>query len=170
MTSMPASDINSLQLRPGFPSRIWVVVEQQKGESRRMAYDRRTQSFVATGYQSLLNARGFGGVYGWIGGTGLPPGPHYDVLLFTDGDPTPGAIVAAVICGVFFRSDRDHKFVALDERWEARMAKADLSALPPDAHAELLRLYPVVDRGQGEGWFGADEAMAHLARHPPEHD
>jgi len=34
--------------------------------------------FARTAYKSLFYDRGFSGVYGWIGGLGTPPEPHYD--------------------------------------------------------------------------------------------
>jgi len=165
----PAS-INSLGLHPAFPERVWAVIEQRKGEPQRVAYDPVSQLFHLTETRSLLHVRGFSGVYGWIGGTGIPPDPHFDVLMFTDLDPQPGAVLDGVICGVFFRGDGDHKFVAVDDRWVARMPRPDLSALPQDSYTELLRLYPRVDETKGEGWFGADAAIEYLETHRPNLD
>lgn len=165
-----AADINSLQLHPRFPERVWVVVEQRKGERQRIAYDAVAQTFVVTERLSLLHVRGFRGVYGWLGGTGIPPDPHFDVLMLTDSDPQPGAILEGAICGVFFRGDSDHKFVAVDDAWASRMTKLDLDALPGDVRSELLGLYPVVDPSKGEGWFGAKAAIAYLRANPPKLD
>ncbi|HEX7327415.1 MAG TPA: hypothetical protein VF428_02615 [Casimicrobiaceae bacterium] len=160
-------DINTLALHPRHPERAWVVVEQRKGEPQRFAYDPVARMFVVTEWRSLLHVRGFRGVYGWIGGTGIPPDPHFDVLLYTDSDPQPGAILDGAICGVFFRGDGDHKFLTVDDAWAGRMAKIDLSALPAEVIAELNNLYPRFDPTRGEGWFGADVAVAHLRDNHP---
>lgn len=163
---MGTTRISQVRLHPQHPERVWVVVEQPKGETRRLGYDPESETFHATGYLSLVHARGFGGVYGWIGGTGLPPGPHFDVLLFTDRHPVAGEILEGHTCGMFMRGDGDHKFVAVDDAWWARMAAPNLECLPPDAMDELRRLYPRV--GEGEGWLDAAAATAYLRERQPE--
>lgn len=157
--------LSQLKLHPQHPDRVWVVVEQPKGEARRLGYDPDSETFRPTGFLSLVHARGFGGVYGWIAGTGLPPGPHFDVLLFTDRHPVAGEVLEGFTCGVFMRGDGDHKFVAVDDAWRARMAAPTLGSLPPGAMDELRRLYPRV--GEGEGWHESDVATAYLRERPP---
>src|SRR4051794_2427164 len=106
-------DFRVLSLHPGFPDQVWVVVEQPAHEPYRLAYDPGQGAFVRTGVRSLPHARGFSGAYGWIGGLGMPPGPHFDVLLVTRTAWEAGAVVPAYLCGVFYRHDGDHKLVAL---------------------------------------------------------
>lgn len=165
-----AKSIGALRLHSEHPRRAWVVVEQPKGERTRFSYDPVTDAFVATDFESLLWHRNFSGVYGWIGGTGLPPDPHFDVLLFTDGTPTFGAILEGHICGMFMRGDGDHKFIAVDEAWSQRMRRNDILALPRESLVELLAVYPKVDAARGEGWFGGDHARAYLAANDPQRD
>jgi hypothetical protein len=110
----------------------------------------------------LIYDRGFSGVYGWIGGTGVPPAPHHDVLLFTRQSPAVGEILAGYICGVFLRRDHDHKFVAVDHEIRRNLATADLQALEQALYDELLCLYPRLY--EGEGWFGAEIAFSHLLK------
>lgn len=74
-------DINGLTLHPEHPNKAWVVIEQPKGERLRFAYDPVARQFHTTDFQSLIWVRKFSGAYGWIGGSGLPPDPHFDVLL-----------------------------------------------------------------------------------------
>jgi inorganic pyrophosphatase len=155
-------DFRTLALLPGFPAQVWVVVEQPAHEPYRLAYDPAQAAFGRTAQRSLSYARGFPGAYGWIGGLGMPPGAHFDVLLVTNTAWEAGAVVAAHLCGVFYRRDGDHKLVALDEALRPTVQTPDLAALDPATQASLYALYP--DVGPGEGWWGAAEARAYLRR------
>lgn len=154
-------DFNSIALHPEFPQKVWVIVEQPRNEPHRFSYDSASQTFFRSLHKSLIYDRGFSGVYGWIGGTGVPPGPHHDVLLFTTQFPAAGEILVGHVCGVFLRQDNDHKFVAVDDEMRDTMKMADLSSLDQASYHELLRLYPRVDKG--EGWFGAEIAFSYLS-------
>jgi len=160
-------DLNSISLHPAFPQKVWVIVEQPRNEPHRFSYDPASETFSHTSSKSLLYDRGFSGVYGWIGGSGIPPGPHHDVLLFTRQSPSVGSILVGHICGVFLRQDNDHKFVAIDDEIRDTMTTADLSSLDKVFYDELLRLYPRVD--EGEGWYGAEVAFSYLLK-SPSHD
>lgn len=155
-------DFNSITLHPEFPQKVWVIVEQPRNEPHRFLYDPTSQTFSRSSHKSLIYDRGFSGVYGWIGGTGVPPAPHHDVLLFTKQFPAVGEILIGHICGVFLRQDNDHKFVAADDAIRRSMTSADLLSLDKALYDELLRLYPRVD--EGEGWFGAEVAFLHLLK------
>ena len=157
-------DFSSVTLHPEFPQKVWVIVEQPRNEPDRFSYDHLSKSFYRTAYKSLIHARGFSGVYGWIGGCGIPPSEHHDVLLFTNQSPSFGDLLMGHICGVFIRRDNDHKFVAVDDEIRNSMATADLSSLRKDLYDELLRLYPRVD--EGEGWHGAEIAFSQLLKQP----
>ena len=157
-------DFNSIALHPEFPQKVWVIVEQPKNEPYRFMYDPINQTFSRSSHKSLIYDRGFSRVYGWIGGTGVPPTPHHDVLLFTTHFPALGEILLGHICGVFLRQDNDHKFVAVDDEIRENMKALDLSSLEKALHAELLRLYPRID--EGEGWFGAETAFSTLLLRP----
>jgi inorganic pyrophosphatase len=157
-------DLNSINLHPEFPQKVWVIVEQPRNEPHRLSYNPANQTFSRSQHKSLIYDRGFSGAYGWIGGTGVPPAPHHDVLLFTKQFPTVGEILLGHICGVFLRQDNDHKFVAIDDPMRQNMTTVDLSALNQGLLDELLRLYPRVE--EGEGWFGAQVAFSHLLKKP----
>jgi hypothetical protein len=158
-------DFSSVTLHPEYPHKVWVIVEQPKNETDRYGYDPVSQSFYRKPYKAL--SRGFSGVYGWIGGSGIPPAPHHDVLLFTNQSPTFGDILVGHICGVFIRQDNDHKFVAVDDEIRSHLAAADLLSLGQERYDELLRQYPRVD--EGEGWYNAEIAFSHLLK-PPLHE
>jgi hypothetical protein len=79
-----------------------------------------------------------------------------------------GDILVGVICGVFFRHDGDHKFVAVDEEWASKMAQVDLFSLDPESYANVCQQYPRV--GENEGWFGAETARTSLKTNLPSHD
>ena len=157
-------DFSSVTLHPEFPQKVWVIVEQPRNEPDRFSYDAVSKSFYRTSYKSLVYTRGFSGVYGWIGGSGIPPAPHHDVMLFTNQSPTFGDNLVGYICGVFIRQDNDNKFVAVDDEIRNSMTTADLSCLGKDLYDELLRLYPRVD--EGEGWCNAEIAFSYLLKHP----
>ncbi len=160
--------INSIGLHPDFPEKVWVIVEQPRDEPYRFAYDPTSQTFTPTTYKSLFYGRGFRGVYGWMSGSGTPPQSHYDVMLLTNQNPRPGDVLEGFICGVFFRRDGDHKFVALDVELRHTVASPDLAALDEATYKHLMDLYP--DVGEGEGWCGAAIACAHLEKKKATHD
>ncbi len=161
------TDIKAITLHPGYPEKVWVVIEQPCREPYRFAYDPVSDTFIRKTIKSLIFERGFSGAYGWIGGTGTPPEPHFDVLLITGQDPQPGDVLEGYICGVFMRADGDHKFVALDSELRYRVHKPDLDSMDQETYAELKKLYPRI--GENEGWFGAEVACDHLKKNSPSH-
>lgn len=158
----------TVTLHPEFPEKVWVVIEQPRNEPYRFAYDPLTGTFARTTYKSLIYDRGFSGAYGWIGGLGTPPEPHYDVILFTQQNPQPGDILLSYLCGMFYRGDGDHKFVAIDSQLIGTVTRPDLATLDQTSYGELMALYPHV--GEKEGWRGVEEAIAYLKTHKPSHD
>ncbi len=118
-------NLATVGLHPDFPEKVWVVVEQPKGEPHRLRYDRASGSFERTPHKSLTFERGFSGAYGWVGGLGTPPAPHLDVLLLTHQDRKVGDVLLGFVCGVFYRGDGDHKLVAPDAERRAAVARAD---------------------------------------------
>ena len=158
-------DINSIILHPEFPKKVWVIVEQPRNEPYRMNYDPVKGTFTRLPNKSLFYERGFAsGVYGWIGGSGIPPGPHHDVILLTEQSPSCGDVLLGHICGVFLRQDNDHKFAAVDNEIRQGMKTADLASLDEVYTRELLQLFPKI--GKGEGWFGAEVAFSYLGNKP----
>lgn len=155
-------DIKAVPLHPDFPEKVWIVVEQPANEEYRLAYDPVHETFIRTNIKSLSHARGFSGVYGWIGGLGTPPEKHFDVFLVTKRKPRAGDILSGYICGVFYRRDGDHKLVALDVDLITTVERADLACFDKATYTEVTRLYPEV--GKNEGWYGAEEARSYLKR------
>ena len=160
--------IESIKLHPEFPEKVWVIVEQPRGEPIRLAYDPESHAFKPTEYKSLIYHRGFQGCYGWIGGSGIPPQPHFDVLFLTNCETSPGDVLEGYICGVFVRRDGDHKFVALDVDLRHTVSSPDLSAVDKAVYENLISVYPEV--GEGEGWFGAEFAQEYLRNNRAFHD
>ena len=161
-------NIKTVSLHPDFPETVWVVIEQPPNEPYRLSYDPIDGSFNRTTTRSLVYERGFHGAYGWLGGMGAPPDPHFDILLITRQSPRPGDILAGIICGVFYRGDGDHKFVALDFELRSTVVRADLDALDKRTYDELMHLYPRI--GRSEGWHSAEEARSFLKQNRPVHD
>ena len=153
---------------PEFPHRVWVVIEQPRNEPKRVEYLPERNEFVRTEIDSLGYVRGFDGAYGWITGTGMPPGVHFDALVLTPSDPRPGTIVEAVVVGVFFMRSGDHKFVTIDVEAREDFGAPEWEGLTPESRSQLEALYPLVR--EGEGWYGAATARRHLLEKAPTHD
>jgi inorganic pyrophosphatase len=160
--------INSIKLHPKFPEKVWIVVEQPRDEPVRLAYDPVSQTFKPTKYLSLFYERGFCGVYGWIGGTGNPPQPHFDIMLVTDRNPRAGDILEGYICGVFVRQDGDYKFVAIDVELRDKVSTVDIFALDKVTYENLIAVYPRVS--EGEGWHGTEFAQDYLRKNKATHE
>ncbi len=152
-------------LHRNHPETIGIVIEQPRVEPWRLKFNDQTGAFHRTPHRSLLHHRGFPGHYGWISGTGTPPGLHYDVFVLDELPAQPGDTREGFILGLFLRADGDHKFVA-DAR-PAQQRGRDLFLLPPDEQQHIFRLYPRVDAG--EGWLGRAEALNWLTTQPPSH-
>lgn len=161
-------DRKSISLHPEFPQKLWVVIEQPPGEPNRFAYDPVQDEFTRTSRKSLPYERGFSGAYGWIGGTGTPPEPHFDVFLLTKQKPETGDILPGHLCGFFYRNDGDHKFIAVDSELAATLPQVDLAYLDSALYIELMQLYPQI--GENEGWHGAQEAINFLKANKPVQD
>ena len=158
-------DINSVPLHPEYPGKVWIIIEQPRSEPYRMLYDPVQGTFSRRPYKSLFYERGFAsGDYGWIGGSGIPPGSHHDALLLSRQPASCGDIRLGHICGVFLRRDNDHKFVAVDEEIRQSMKAADLAFLEEAYFRDLLRIFPRID--EGEGWYGAEVAYSYLLKKP----
>lgn len=153
---------------PNFPGQVWVVVEQPRHEPKRIEYLPRAKSFVRTENSSLIFERKFKGVYGWISGTGIPPGFHIDVLLITEKNLGPGDVIHGFICGVFLRNDGDHKFVAVDDEIIVDLQKQDIRFLSKEIKENLFQQYP--HAAENEGWHGFATATKYLINHRPTHD
>ena len=162
------TDIKTISIHPDFPEKVWVVVEQPRNEPYRFSYEHNSNSFSRTEYKSLIFERGFTGVYGWIGGIGSPPRPHFDILLLTRQNPPAGEVLLGYVCGVFYRRDGDHKLLAIDTEWNNTVSKASLSHLDKSTYEELMNLYP--DISENEGWQDREEACSYLIQNIPEHD
>lgn len=125
-----------------------IVIEQTKEYRNRMEFDPIEDTFFESKFQSLSYARNFQYPYGWVKESGTPPGPHLDVYLLSGDKYKLGDEIEIKIVGVFLRNDGDNKLIAiLPERNER-----DFFELSEAEKADLSRLYPRVD--EGEGWYG----------------
>lgn len=138
---------------------LHMIVEQTAEYPMRMKYIPETNEFVPTDRKSLSAERGFSRPYGWIKESGTPPLPHWDCILMTENIYALGEEVEIKVIGVFQRSDRDHKYIAVESSKDI----SDISELSELEMEELHRLYPRV--GEGEGWFGKDRAILCMETH-----
>ena len=152
--------LKEINIHPDFPKKVWIIVEQPRNEPYRLKYDPISNRFIQTKFRSLIFERGFNGVYGWIGGLGLPPDPHCDIYLLTQKNPQVGDVLLGYVCGVFYRDDVDHKIFAIDPDWEKGAFKSDLAFLDKETKSNLESLYPRIS--ESEGWYGAKEAHLYL--------
>ncbi|MCL2603112.1 MAG: inorganic diphosphatase [Defluviitaleaceae bacterium] len=130
----------------------YIVVEQTKDYKKRMIYDPNTNTFNEAEHDCMFLYRGFTHPYGWLRGSGTPPGEHLDVFLLSGGECFPGDELPVRVVGVFRKKDGDHKLIGISPERE----EMDFSQLPECEINDLHMLYPFVD--EGEGWFGADAA------------
>jgi len=135
----------------------YIVIEQTKDYKKRIAYDPKTNTFSETENDCLFAKRGFIHPYGWLKGSGTPPGKHLDVFLLSHDNCALGDELEIKIVGVLKRADGDHKLVGILSKRE----ETDFSQLPNNEKDDLHKLYPYL--GSGEGWFGEETANAVIA-------
>ncbi len=122
-------------------------IEQTMDYPKRMKYIAQTDSFIEQNCYSLSYVRSVSQPYGWIKESGTPPGEHLDVIIMTDKKYRLGDEERVKIIGVFCRNDGDNKLVGVLENSDVE----DFSELSEKEKADLHRLYPREDAG--EGWF-----------------
>ena len=129
-----------------------IIIEQTQEYKNIMEFDPIKKVFNATKFKSLAYVRNFPHPYGWIKESGTPPGPHLDVILLSSKKYELGDEATIKIVGCFVRNDGDNKLIGiLPERLET-----DFIELPEYEKADLRKLYPHVN--DGEGWYGAVRA------------
>lgn len=130
----------------------YIIIEQTRKYKKRISYEPKSNIFSETENDCIFLHRGFTYPYGWLKGSGTPPGEHLDIFLMSQEDYSLGDELPVKIVGVFIRKDGDHKLVGiLPERIET-----DFAQLPENEKDALYKLYPRVD--EREGWFGAETA------------
>jgi 8-oxo-dGTP diphosphatase len=122
---------------PAAPVLVYVVIENPRGSTERIRYDARAGAFHPEGrpFPWPLPIH-----YGWIPGTLNPAdAAELDVLVPDPGHTSPGASLVARPIGVMYRSDGDHKVLAL--RADSGTAYPDTTeaAALPDAQAMTVR-------------------------------
>lgn len=136
-----------------------IIIEQTREYENRMEFDPVKNIFNETKFRSLFYVRDFPYPYGWIKESGMPPGPHLDIILLSSKEYRLGDEAMVKIVGCFVRNDGDNKLLGiLPERLET-----DLTELPEDEKADLNRLYPHID--DGEGWYGAERARETIEKY-----
>lgn len=138
---------------------LHMIVEQTNKYPMRMIYNPTTKVFTESDSKSLGYVRNFTKPYGWIKESGTPPMPHWDCMLMSDSDYELGDEVAVKVIGVFKRNDGDYKYIVVEETRNID----DFLELDVSEKEELSRLYPRV--GEGEGWFGKEEALYCMEHH-----
>lgn len=138
---------------------LHMIVEQTYDYPMRMKYCPETNSFVERPHRSVAYERRFTKPYGWIKESGTPPQPHWDCVLMTEKHFELGDEVEIKIIGMFKRADRDHKYIVVEINRDIE----DFSQLTDAEKEELNRLYPRI--GEGEGWFGKNEALYCMENH-----
>jgi|GEM_PF-149281 len=130
-----------------------MIIEQTPQHKKRMVYQPEDHTFTESAYDCLHHSRGVTCHYGWIVGTGRPPGDHLDIFLFGAWDHELGDQVQVKVLGIFIRSDGDHKVIACPPK----SPYYSLEDLPDHDLDQVYKLYPQV--GPGEAWLGRLEAL-----------
>jgi inorganic pyrophosphatase len=142
---------------PAAPVLVYVVIENPRGSTERIRYDTAADAFRPEGrpFPWPLPIH-----YGWIPGTlCTADDAELDVLVPDPGHTSPGASLVARPVGVLYRSDGDHKVLAL--RADAGTAYPDTTeaAQLSDVQAETVRwLRDYRPEVQATGWGDAAAA------------
>jgi 8-oxo-dGTP diphosphatase len=142
---------------PAAPVLVYVVIENPRGSTERIRYDTAADAFRPEGrpFPWPLPIH-----YGWIPGTlCTADDAELDVLVPDPGHTSPGASLVARPVGVMYRSDGDHKVLAL--RADAGTAYPDTTeaAQLSDVQAETVRwLRDYRPEVQATGWGDAAAA------------
>ncbi len=142
---------------PAAPVLVYAVVENPRGSTTRIRYDPAAARFVAEPrpFPWPLPAH-----YGWIPGTLCDADDDaLDVLVPDPGHTAPGAVLVGRPVGVMYRSDGDHKILAL--RADAGTAYPDVTeaAQLPEIQQQLVRwLGDFRSDVQATGWGDAAAA------------
>jgi 8-oxo-dGTP diphosphatase len=141
---------------PAPPVLVYVVIENPRGSTARIRYDAASAAFRAEGrpFPWPLPIH-----YGWIPGTLCEAdGAELDVLVPDPGHTAPGAVLVARPVGVMYRTDGDHKILAL--RADAGTAYPDTTeaAQLPDVQEAERWLRDYRSDVQTTGWGDAAAA------------
>jgi len=147
-------------IHPFHPHRAWVVVQQPKTEPYRVVFDGFTGRFVTTRDLSSLHARGFDGVFGWVGGLGETPGSGLGAFVLTAADPAPGEVLEVSVHGLRLDDDGGSALLAIDVRATPSHGAVDLHDLPAPVRY-LLDTLPAEHEGRTR-WLDGPAARDHL--------
>jgi 8-oxo-dGTP diphosphatase len=142
---------------PAAPVLVYAVIENPRGSTGRIRYQAATATFAPEPrpFPWPLPVH-----YGWIPGTLCEADEaELDVLLPDPGHTVPGAVLVGRPIGVLYRSDGDHKIVAL--RADAGTAYPETTEVAelPDLQAQLVRwLHDYRADVQATGWGDAAAA------------
>lgn len=144
---------------PGLPGLMWVVVQQPKAEPYRVAFDPQARAFHLTGEACHLHDHGFGGVYGWVGGLGEPPGEHLGAYVLTCADPRPGEVLEVSVHGMLRPAGGAPALLGIDAQHTPAHGAVDLGELPRSTRLLLER---VGDDGRAATWLPGEIARRAL--------
>jgi len=122
---------------PAPPVLVYAIVENPRGSTTRIHYDAAAASFLPEPrpFPWPLPAH-----YGWIPGTlNAADDTELDVLVADTAPTAPGAVLVARPIGVMYRSDGDHKVLALRADIGSAHPEVREAAQVPDLQAELAR-------------------------------
>ncbi len=141
---------------PAPPVLVYIVVENPRGSTERIAYDREAHEFKSAGWAF---AQPLSVHYGWIPHTlTLADGEELDVVVLGEGEAAVGSTIVGRPIGAMLREDGDHKIIAVRaDLPSAYSTVADL-AERPDVRASIAELFR--GRSRITGWASAAEARS----------
>jgi 8-oxo-dGTP diphosphatase len=138
---------------PAPPILVYVVVENPRGSTDRVAYDEQSHEFKATGetFRAPLPAH-----YGWIPRTfTAADGEEIDAIVIGEGVAAVGSVIVARTIGAL-RADDDHKIIAV----RADLPTASATVVDLEQSSDLRDQIEHVFAGRSSitGWASAAEA------------
>jgi 8-oxo-dGTP diphosphatase len=121
---------------PAAPVLVYAVVENPRGSIVRVRYDTASGEFrrEGRGFPRSLPLH-----YGWIPGTlNAADGAELDVLVSDPGPTAPGVVLVSRPVGVMYRSDGDHKILALRADSGTAYPSIHEAAQLPEVQAEMV--------------------------------
>ncbi|UOF92159.1 inorganic diphosphatase [Fodinisporobacter ferrooxydans] len=134
---------------PGYPKRVFAILELVKGSRMRYEYDSKSDTFYPG--RKLMNP--FPANYGWIPETLSSDGEHLDVVVISDRRHRVGDIIQVDVVGILLRKDLDHKVIGVLRGTPHQQ----VTKISEDVLAQVRNWYDSMFRIEGYG--DADKAF-----------
>jgi inorganic pyrophosphatase len=128
---------------PGYPQRVFAILELVKGSRLRYEYDSKSDTF----YPGRRLSNPFPANYGWIPETLSSDGEHLDVVVVSDKKHRVGDIVQVDVVGILLRKDMDHKVIGVLRETPHQQ----VTQIPEDLLSQIRNWYDAMFKVDGIG-------------------